>query len=177
MANDIDVLLGAAEALKKRDEIHILVVGDGKERKRLEGESRELGLKNITFAGSFPKSQMEEVLAASDACIAILRNISMFTTTYPNKVFDYMASGKPIVLAIDGVIREVVEAAHGGIFAQPGDPHAVAEAIIHLADNPEQARTMGLNARAYVVEHFNRDDHARQFADLICHVAAGARPQ
>jgi glycosyltransferase involved in cell wall biosynthesis len=177
MANDIDVLLGAAEALKERDEIHILVVGDGKERKRLEGEARKLGLKNITFAGSFPKSQMEEVLAASDACIAILRNIPMFTTTYPNKVFDYMASGRPIVLAIDGVIRDVVEAAHGGIFVQPGDPQAVAQALIQLADDPEQARKMGLNARAYVVEHFNRDDHARQFADLISHVASGARPQ
>jgi glycosyltransferase involved in cell wall biosynthesis len=101
----------------------------------------------------------------------------MFTTTYPNKVFDYMASGRPIVLAIDGVIRDVVEAAHGGIFVQPGDPQAVAQALIQLADDPEQARKMGLNARAYVVEHFNRDDHARQFADLISHVASGARPQ
>jgi glycosyltransferase involved in cell wall biosynthesis len=177
MANDIDALLRSAEALKDRRDIHILVVGDGKERRRLESEAKKLGLKNITFAGSFPKSQMEEVLAASDACIAILRNISMFTTTYPNKVFDYMAAGRPVILAIDGAIRKVLETAGGGIFVPPGNPQALAEAIVQLADNPEQARSMGLNARAYVVEHFNRDDHARQFADLICHVASGTRPQ
>ncbi len=55
------------------------------------------------------------MLAASDVCVATLKNIRMFSTTYPNKVFDYMAAGRPIALAIDGVIRQVVEAAGGGI--------------------------------------------------------------
>ena len=174
MANDIDVLLKAAAALAPREDIHILLVGEGKERKRLEAESKALGLTNVTFAGSFPKSAMKEVLAASDACIAILRNISMFTTTYPNKVFDYMAAGKPTILAIDGVIREVIEAAHGGVFVQPGDPAAMAATIQQFAEDPEQTQEMGRRARAYVVQHFNRDDHGRQFAKLLCDVASGA---
>ena len=175
MANDLEVLIEAAEYLKERHDIHILIVGDGKERKRLEAETRRRELTNLTFAGSYPKSQMEEVLAASDACIAILRNIPMFTTTYPNKVFDYMAAGRPTVLAIDGVIRDVVEAARGGVFVQPGNPQLLAEAIARLADNPEDARNMGLNARYYVAEHFNRDDHAAQLANLIARVASGMR--
>jgi len=57
---------------------------------------------------------MPQFLATADVCIAILKPIPMFTTTYPNKVFDYMAAGRPTVLAIDGVIREVIEAAQGG---------------------------------------------------------------
>ncbi|HEY2860243.1 MAG TPA: glycosyltransferase family 4 protein [Terracidiphilus sp.] len=172
MANDIDVVVEAAEYLKDRADIRILIVGDGKERKRLAELVRQRGLKNVIFTGSFPKSQMHKVLAASDACIGILRNIPMFKTTYPNKIFDYMAASRPTLLAIDGVIREVVEAAHGGIYVCPGDPLALAKAIRDLADNPGQAREMGANARKYVIEHFNRDDQARAFVDLISSLSA-----
>jgi glycosyltransferase involved in cell wall biosynthesis len=173
MANDIDVLINAATAIKDRSDIQILIVGDGKERMRLEEQAKKSALENITFTGALPKSQMTSVLAASNTCIAILRNIKMFTTTYPNKVFDYMAAGRPTILAIDGVIRKVVEAADGGIFVPPGNANLLAKAIIDLADHPQRAREMGLNARAYVVEHFNRDEHAREFADLISHITSG----
>lgn len=172
MANDIDMLVAAADALRSRQDIHLLVVGDGKEKGRLEKEVRRRGLKNITFAGSFPKSQMSGVLAASDACLATLRNIPMFKTTYPNKVFDYMAAGRPIILAIDGVIREVIESAECGIFVPPGDPQSLAAALVRLSGSPEVARRMGLNARKYVIEHFSRDEHAVQFAELISRLAS-----
>jgi glycosyltransferase involved in cell wall biosynthesis len=120
---------------------------------------------------------MNSVLAASDACVAILRNIKMFKTTYPNKVFDYMAAGRPTILAIDGVIRDVVEAADGGVFVPPGDAGLLAEAIAGLASQPERAHSMGLNASAYVLEHFNREMQAREFAALILKVAAMKKRQ
>ena len=173
MANDIDVLLEAAAMIRHRADIQILVVGDGKERKRLEDRAKQLGLANVTFTGAVPKTHMADVLAASDACIAILRNIKMFTTTYPNKVFDYMAAGRPTILAIDGVIRQVVEAAKGGVFVSPGNADLLASAITDLADDPQRAREMGANAHTYVVEHFNRDEHAREFAALISFICAG----
>lgn len=167
MANDIDVLVKAAVLIRDRADIHLLIVGDGKERRRLEAEVKALGLSNITFTGPIPKSRMPEILAASDACVAILRNIKMFTTTYPNKVFDYMAAGRPTVLAIDGVIREVVEAADGGIFVEPGNPTQLVSAIARLADDPSKARKMGDSARSYVVQHFDRNEHAREFMNLV----------
>ena len=87
-------------------------------------------LTNVVFAGSRPKTNIPMILAASDACLAILMDIPMFRTTYPNKVFDYMAAEKPTILAIDGVIREVVEAAGGGLFVPPGDDEALAAAVL-----------------------------------------------
>jgi glycosyltransferase involved in cell wall biosynthesis len=178
LANDVDTLLKAAEDLKVRGDIHVLIVGEGKERSRLESLSKQLHLDNITFAGSYPKSEMSKVFAASDACIALLKNIPMFTTTYPNKVFDYMAAGRPTVLAIDGVIRQVIEAACGGIFVPPGNSRLLADAILKLADQPQQASAMGKAARAYVVTHFNRNNHAQQLADLISRVKLnGSRTQ
>ena len=174
LANDIPTVIQAADLLRDLPDIHILMVGDGKERPKLEQRVRELGLQNMTFAGVFPKSRMGEVLAASDACLAILQNIPMFSTTYPNKVFDYMAAGRPTVLAIDGVIREVVETAHGGVFVPPGNPRALADAILQLKSDPEMAHSMGRSARQYVETHFDRRDQAVQFEHLVCQVAHDA---
>ena len=66
-------------------------------------------LENVLFLPPVPKSEMPAALAGADACIAILKPLDAYKTTYPNKVFDYMAAARPVVLAIDGVIREVVE--------------------------------------------------------------------
>jgi glycosyltransferase involved in cell wall biosynthesis len=171
LANDIPTVLRAAHRLRDVRNIQFLFVGDGKERGNLEALARDLQLSNVKFVGSWPKTEMADVLGASDACVATLQNIPMFRTTYPNKVFDYMAAGRPTILAIDGVIREVIEAAQGGIFVTPGNDAALAEAVQTLSRNPQQARTMGVAARAYVVEHFDRQKHAAQFVELVQHVA------
>jgi glycosyltransferase involved in cell wall biosynthesis len=110
---------------------------------------------------------MPEILAASNACIATLKNIPMFQTTYPNKIFDYMAAGRPTILAIDGVIRQVVEAAGGGVFVPPGDDAALAEAVLSLSHDRQRAVAMGQAARAYVVENFDRHQQAAQFLELV----------
>ena len=175
IANDLTVLIQAGHLLRDNPFIQIMLVGDGKERANLERMAAELGLANVTFTGSVAKSRMNEVLAASDACIAILQNIPMFKTTYPNKVFDYMAAGRPTVLAIDGVIRAVVEKAQGGLFAPPGNPQQLALAILALATNPEAGRAMGRAARAYVVENFDRAQQADRFVELLETIGGGTR--
>jgi glycosyltransferase involved in cell wall biosynthesis len=137
-------------------DIHIVLLGDGKEKANLQARAEEIGLTNMTFIPSVPKAEIPAALAAADACIAILKPLEEYKTTYPNKVFDYMAAGRPVALAIDGVIREVVEAAGCGIFAEPGNPSALAEVIRELASDTAKARQMGLNGRAYLEEHFSR---------------------
>lgn len=175
MANDLDTVLDAAERLRDRPDIQVVLVGDGKERPRLEAEAVRRKLANVTFTGPIAKAAMGEVLAAADLCVATLRGIPMFATTYPNKVFDYMAAGRPTLLAIDGVIREVVEAAGGGIFVAPGDGAQMAAAAARLADDPDLRRRMGAAARHHVEEHFNRDRQAEEFRALVRRVAGAAR--
>lgn len=167
MANNLEVVLEAATLLNDVPDVHFLMVGDGKDRAKLEQLAGEMGVKNVTFTGSRPKSQMPEVLAESDVCLAVLRDIPMFRTTYPNKVFDYMAAARPVVLAIDGVIRQVVEAADGGIPVPPGDPQAMADAVRKLYSDRERSRQMGRSAREYVVKFFDRNKQAQQFGDLV----------
>ena len=165
ISNDLGVLLEAANMLQKEtvssqmtvsSEIQIVLLGDGKEKANLQARAEAMSLDNVTFVPSMPKAEIAGALAGADACIAILKPLTEYKTTYPNKVFDYMAAGRPVVLAIDGVIREVVEAAGCGIFAESGNPAALAEAIRTLASDAKNARRMGLQGRAYLEEHFSR---------------------
>ncbi len=158
LANDLGTVLLAAKRLEAYPDVVFVLVGDGKERPNLIRQAEELGLSSVRFVPAQPKARMPAFLAAADVCIAILKAIPMFTTTYPNKVFDYMAAGRPTVLAIDGAIRQVIDAAEGGVFVPPGDPDALAEAVGDLADNPERCQQMGQSARAYVEGHFERRD-------------------
>ena len=121
VSNDIGTLLKAAAEISRSSGCSFFA-GRRRERAPESGIAcrRDETYQRDVHRERCPKRRMPEVLAASDVCVAILKNIKMFTTTYPNKVFDYMAAGRPTVLAIDGVIRQVVEAAEGGIFVPPG---------------------------------------------------------
>ena len=172
LANDIDTMLNVAKCLEDDRDIRLLLLGEGLRKKDLQQGIIERRLKNVTLGESVRKDRIADVLATSDVCLATLRNIPMFQMVYPNKVFDYMAAGRPTVLAIDGVIRQVLEEADGGIFVPPGDAPAIADAIRYLRNHPDEARRMGESAREYVKQHFHRDQHARLFEETLLEVAA-----
>jgi glycosyltransferase involved in cell wall biosynthesis len=166
-ANDLETLLGAAERLRGYPDIVFLLVGDGMERGRLIRLAREHALGNVVFVAAQPKNRMPDILAAADVCIAILQWTPMFATTYPNKVFDYMAAGRPTVLAIDGVIRNVIEAAEGGLFVPGANPDALAAAVLTYYRNPELRVRHGANARRYVTAHFDRTLQANRLKTVL----------
>jgi glycosyltransferase involved in cell wall biosynthesis len=170
-ANDLGVLLDAADRLRDLPNVHFLIVGDGKSRGELEEEAMRRDLRNVTFTGTQPKASIPDVLAAADLCVAVLQNIPEFRLTYPNKVFDYLASGKPVALAIDGVIRTVVEDAGAGVFVPPGHPAAMASAVRAFAIDPARARSMGERGRTHVARKFDRRAHGAAFGDLLTSVA------
>ncbi|MEW6240731.1 MAG: glycosyltransferase family 4 protein [Chloroflexota bacterium] len=166
-ANDIDTILRAAARLRKYDKICFVLFGDGRERPRLEEEARKQNLTNVAFAGVCPKKEMPLALAASNVCLAILQNIPAFHMTYPNKVLDYMAAGRATVLVIDGVIREVIESSGGGVFVEPGNDEMLAKTVLDLANNPQRAKQMGENARAYLVQYLDRREKLDETLNLL----------
>ena len=167
MSNDLGVVLEAARLLDDQPQIAIVLLGAGKEKPALVAMAESMGLTNLHFLPPVPKSEMPLALAAADACIAILKPIELYKTVFPNKVFDYMAAGRPVILAIDGVIREVVEGAGAGVAVPPGDPAALAQAIRHLASAPEKARQMGLAGRRCVEQGFTRELLAEKLAVIL----------
>ncbi len=166
-ANDIDTILRAAKRLKDEDRIRFVLFGDGKERGRLQSEAERMKLSNVIFAGVRPKRDMPQVVASADVCLAILQDIPMFRTTYPNKVFDYMAAGRATVLVIDGVSRGLIETSNGGVFVQPGDDAMLAETILDLSNNVDIVKQMGQNAREYLVKHLDRRDKLNETLGLL----------
>ena len=170
-ANDIYTLLRAAARLCDEPKIQIALFGDGKEGANLRAEVSRLGLDNVIFTGAAPKTKMPAVVAAADVCIAILQDIPGFRMTYPNKVFDHMAAGRATVLVIDGVIREVIEASGGGAFVPPGDDERLAQVLRELADDPVRVKRMGEQARAYLVQNFDRRDKLAETLDLFQRIA------
>jgi glycosyltransferase involved in cell wall biosynthesis len=156
MSNDLGVLLEAAALLGDLEKLAVVLLGDGKEKAKLKARARAMGLENVYFLPPLPKDEMSGALAAADVCVATLKPIEMYKTVYPNKVFDYMAAGRPVILAIDGVIRDVVEKADAGIPVPPGDPHALADAIRKMMRDRQKGRILGQNGRKYVEKQFDR---------------------
>lgn len=168
MSNDLRTVLRAAKLLESQDNILFAFLGDGKEKQHLIDESIALDLHNVQFLNPVPKTEIAAYFQAANACLAILKPIEMYKTTYPNKVFDYMAAGKPIVLAIDGVIRKVVEKAQCGLFCQPGNPEAIANVVTQLNAMTESKReALGARGRHYLQKHFDRKKTVKLFSDMI----------
>lgn len=168
MSNDLGVVLDAAQALAETNPgVRIVFLGDGKEKPALQQKAQEMELENVLFLPPVPKAAMAAALAGADACLAILKPLDEYKTTYPNKVFDYMAAGRPVILAIDGVIRAVVEAAGCGFFVSPGDAASLAAAVMQCASDPADRRRMGLVGRAYLEAHFSRESTAGKLAAVL----------
>ena len=167
LSNDLGVLLQAASQLIDRPDIQLVFVGDGKEKPALVAQANRLQLKNVSFIPSQPKSQMADVLAAADVCIAILKPIELYRTTYPNKVFDYMAAGRAVILAIGGVICDVINQENAGLAVSPGDPTELAAAIRRLADDKDLTKALGAAGRIAVEKRYNRMITSKQFNLLL----------
>jgi glycosyltransferase involved in cell wall biosynthesis len=167
MSNDLGVVIEAADRLRDQKNLAFVFIGDGKEKGALMMKAAALKLSNIYFLPPTSKNNITRALAAADACIAILKPIDAYKTTYPNKVFDYMAAGRPILLAIDGAIRSVVEEAGAGIFVRPGYPQALAGAINVLESDPDLCARMGRAGRKCAMERFDRKILAKKLQTVM----------
>ncbi|MBX3005300.1 MAG: glycosyltransferase family 4 protein [Anaerolineales bacterium] len=167
LSNDLGVLLDAAALLQSEPHIQVVLVGDGKDKPQLQAQAAARQLTNVHFIAPLAKEAMANALAAADVCIAILKPLPLYATVYPNKVFDYLAAGRAVVLAIDGVIRQVVSEAHAGVFVPPGDANAMADTLRQLAQQADAVRQMGAAGRAFLEQHFNRPQLAAQLEAVL----------
>ena len=152
IANALDVLVEAASIVQGegRGDIHFVLIGEGPEKPRLRTLAERLRLENIEFRDHLPKAQVPAALAAADAFVLILQDIPLYKYGVSlNKLFDYLAAGRP-VLFVGNVADNVVDQAGCGISLPPADPGALAQAIMRLADLPlEEREATGQRGRAY----------------------------
>ncbi len=165
---DLDTVLGAARLLASRRKIHFLLVGDGVKKRRLEAEAAGLGLENVTFLGMIPHAEVAAVFQSSDACLATLLP-SVKTSPVPSKIVWSMAAARPVITCLDlqGDAPKLVREADCGLSVPPGDPQALADAIVHLAEHAEECRRMGENGRAFVAQNLSLKAAAAKLCELF----------
>lgn len=184
MAQQVDAIVDAAAMFHREGNsaVQFAFLGDGSEKENLDRKARDLGLKNVRFLGIHPKSRMPALLGAADCILVSVRDLKVLESALPTKMFEAMACCKPVVLAARGEAAEALAEAHAGVVAQPGDPVSIHDAILKLQQQPGQRCDMGQSGRAYVLEHFSRDQRAAQLSEILntlqcCETACAAEAE
>lgn len=168
MAHGLGTVLDAARLVEdEAPELRFLIIGDGAERQQLEARVQSMRLGNVTFTGLVPHEEVAGVMAATDIALVTLRPSETFKAVLPSKMFEAMAAARPIVLAVEGEAKAVLEASGGGVAVPPGDAISLARAIVSLARDPERRRAMGLAGAAYAAREFNREVWADRYLDIL----------
>ncbi len=155
-ANALDVLLQAAKIVQDRghEDIRVILVGDGPEKPKLMALARKLGLRNVEFREPVPKAEAPRTLCITDATVFILHDLPLYNYGISlNKLFEYLAASKPLILA-GRPANNLVEEARCGLTVPPRDPQALADAVIKLSQMPKEEReAMGRRGREYVEKY------------------------
>jgi glycosyltransferase involved in cell wall biosynthesis len=168
MAHGLETLIAAAAQLRTSfPEAMFLMIGEGAEKERIVALAAAKGLSNVRFLDQQPREQIPAFIAGSDLCLVMLRKTELFKTVIPTKLLEYMACEKPVIVGVDGQARQIVEEAGAGIFVEPDDADALAQAIANLAADSEGRRRMGESGRQYIVSRFSRQQTARTYVDVL----------
>lgn len=167
LQHKLETVLDTAAILRKYSDIHFVLAGDGKEKKNLLERRHRLGLTNVHFKSTQPREKIATLIAQADICLLHTADMMINTRNYPAKLFDYLASGKPIVIGANGQVRTLVEHAQAGIAVAPEDAQGMADAILRLYYDSQLRTQLGSNGRKYAIENFSRQIIAKQYAQLL----------
>jgi glycosyltransferase involved in cell wall biosynthesis len=167
--NAVHVIAEAAAILKARgrEDIAVVVAGDGKCLAGIRADAQERGLGNLLLIGSLPKSEMPALLRTCDVLLSHLAKVPVLYTGSPNKLFDALASGRPVIVNSPGWTRPLIEESGAGVFVDPEDAAALADAIVAMADDAGVRARMGAAARALAERDFSRDVQADRLIAVL----------
>ena len=168
MAHGLETLIAAAEELQTAlPSAMFLLIGEGAEKERIVELAAARGLNNIQFLGQQPRERIPGYVSAADLCLVMLKKNELFKTVIPTKLLEYMACGRPVVVAVDGEARRVVEEAGAGVFVEPENSQAMVKAILELAGDTECRQQMGTRGRQYIVNKLSREQTAQDYITVL----------
>ena len=170
VANHLDQILETAAMLSDTNVLFVLI-GQGMQKQQLMKLSGEMNLTNVVFLDAVPKAEVFKYIFASNMGASVLKNVDTFKTVYSNKTFDYMACKKPILMAIDGVSRTLVEQADAGIFVEPENPKDFAAKVRFYMANPEIIIRQGESGYRYAKMNFDRKVLSSKYLNYLSEIA------
>jgi len=174
--NGLAYVLGAAEVLKDESDVRLVLIGEGSEKPRLVAEAARRGLtpQPLLFLDPVPRGAIPGILKACDAMLMLNSSRPGMQYLMPNKFFDYLAAGRPIIVNVDAEVTEWVLGSACGLLADPADARGLACAVRQLRADPERAAEMGRRARDLAVCRFGRHGLHGRWKDVLAG-AAGRR--
>lgn len=162
VANHLIQIVDAADQLRETN-VLFLLIGAGMKKKELQEIAERRNISNIRFINSVPKEEVFKYILASDMGTSVLKKVDTFKTIYSNKTFDYMSCKKPILLAIDGVSRQLIEDAKCGYYVEPENIESIVLTIREILKEPEKLPELGLNGYKYSKLNFDRNSLAMEY--------------
>ncbi|WP_141502217.1 glycosyltransferase family 4 protein [Paenibacillus luteus] len=163
----VDTIIHAANELKNDNNIKIHIVGDGSSRDKCEMLAKQLGLENVIFHGHHPINQMPQYYEMADAFLITLKANKVISYTLPNKVQSYMAAGKPIIGAIDGETKYVIDESQCGLCSPAEDYKQLAANIQKFANERQKQNIYGENSKKYYNSHFSKEIYIQKLIKSI----------
>lgn len=167
IANHLIQLVEAAEYLRDTNVVFQLI-GAGMQKNTLQAEVKKRGLeKNVIFRNSVPKEEVFKYILASDMGASVLKRVETFKTIYSNKTFDYMSCKKPVLLAIEGISKKLIQDANCGICVIPEDAINISLKIKEYVENINNYSHQGENGYQFAKKHFDRYELAINYIESI----------
>jgi colanic acid biosynthesis glycosyl transferase WcaI len=168
LAHGLETLIAAAERLQFiAPQVLFLIVGEGAERERILASAKSKNLPNIRFVPQQPREEIPAYICASDACMVLLKKSPVFETVIPTKMLEFMSCARPVILAVDGQARSILESSRSGIYTPPEDVDALCNAVLQRQQHPAQGQAMGRNGREYIVRNLSRQRTAADYLGVL----------
>lgn len=167
IAQGLEVIIDTAEKLKDYEDIRFVFFGEGPEKDKLIAMVQEKSLSNVDFHTIQPKANMPKIVASMDATIIPLKKLELFKGALPSKMFEALASELPIVMAVEGEAKELIDNAKAGITVEPENSEAVKEAVLTLYKDEKLRAQMGRSGRKYVMENYSREAITRKLEAIL----------
>jgi hypothetical protein len=171
ISHALEWIVEAAHLLRDREAIHFVFIGEGAEKEKVVEHARARNLHNTTFLPGQPKERVPSFYSIADIALVPLRNIPLFDSFIPSKMFEIMAMGRPIVASVRGEARQILKDSGSALLCEPEDYRSIARAIEELASDNEKRSRLGDAGRRFVEREFARDVLADRYMDLMMDVA------
>lgn len=151
-------LFEAARVLREkgRNDIVMLLIGDGQLKASLKDKAVAEGLDNFIILDPIPKTALVKYVQSSIASLVPLMKSKVLDTSSPNKLFESLAAGVPVIQTSKGWIHDLVTEHQVGYTIDPNDPVKLAECLIELKDNPSIGSSMGVRSHSLAVDQFDK---------------------
>ncbi|MBT2689218.1 glycosyltransferase family 4 protein [Bacillus sp. ISL-47] len=167
ISQNLGVILKVAKALEKEKDIHFLFVGEGAEKDKLKNIVSEQDISNVTFIDSQPKEMIPEFYNTSDISLIPLKNIELFKTFIPSKMFEIMACGVPIVASLEGEAADILNESQAAEVVKPDNSEEIIQAIIKIKNDKVLNKKLQDNGPAFVEKNYSRKKLAEEYLRII----------